>query len=352
MPPRMRTRSVGRPAAESLRGRIGMGANEGVEGANGNVGGANGGAPDFPMIIAQQLRNLLPAMLAQLHSLIEKMEDVHHMSGWYCLTKVKYTLFISFCPSHEMLKLETSRESCYGRGCHLRRLKFHEWLATELKSMQKAIQISGALTDEAVRNGTIKKVEKSRNVGEPSKDMNGRDDNKRTRTVNAFATTGTDISKITRKQSKTGKHGHEKRKSTREAKDSEPKPEKMVKPQSKKVNPSKEKGENDYSSEAQQDGRVKNVISRALIGSLKLEGHVAMKKAQGESELSAIETPLSLAFVPYSFTIYIRQATAVLNCSGLSWIFEASRARGFVLRSQELQILSFIWEIQYPNLID
>ncbi|GKD05980.1 reverse transcriptase domain-containing protein, partial [Tanacetum coccineum] len=36
--------------------------------------------------------------------------------------------------------------------------------------------------------------------------------------------------------------------------------------------------------------------------------------------------------------------------SRLSRIFEASRARGFVLRSQELQILSFIWEIQYPNL--
>ncbi|GJU34821.1 reverse transcriptase domain-containing protein [Tanacetum coccineum] len=39
-------------------------------------------------------------------------------------------------------------------------------------------------------------------------------------------------------------------------------------------------------------------------------------------------------------------------CKGLSRIFEASRARGFVLRSLELQILSFIWEIQYPNLID
>ncbi|GKC67170.1 hypothetical protein Tco_1099768 [Tanacetum coccineum] len=76
---------------------------------------------------------------------------------------------------------------------------------------------------------------------------------------------GTDISKITRKQSKTGKHGHGNQKSTREAKDSKPKPEK-VKPQSKKVKP-----------------WVKNVISRALIGSLKLEGHVAMKKAQGES---------------------------------------------------------------------
>ncbi|GJR62536.1 reverse transcriptase domain-containing protein [Tanacetum coccineum] len=55
--------------------------------------------------------------------------------------------------------------------------------------MQKAVQISGALTDEAVRNGTIKKVEKRGNMGEPSKDRNGRDDNKRTRTVNAFATT-------------------------------------------------------------------------------------------------------------------------------------------------------------------
>ncbi|GJV86410.1 putative reverse transcriptase domain-containing protein [Tanacetum coccineum] len=48
--------------------------------------------------------------------------------------------------------------------------------------------ISGALTDETVRIGSIKKVEKRGNVGEPSKDKNGRDDNKRTRTANAFAT--------------------------------------------------------------------------------------------------------------------------------------------------------------------
>ncbi|GJV22848.1 hypothetical protein Tco_1375543 [Tanacetum coccineum] len=95
MPSRMRTQSVGRPAAESLgggmgervsrggRGRrpwkgndehvnelngqgngLGMGANGSVEGANSNVGGANRGAPDFPTIIAHQLQNLLPAMLA------------------------------------------------------------------------------------------------------------------------------------------------------------------------------------------------------------------------------------------------------------------------------------------------
>ncbi|GJV13657.1 putative reverse transcriptase domain-containing protein [Tanacetum coccineum] len=53
--------------------------------------------------------------------------------------------------------------------------------ATEPKTMQKAVQISGALTDEAVRNGSIKKVEKRGNEGEPNKDRSGRDDNKRLR---------------------------------------------------------------------------------------------------------------------------------------------------------------------------
>ncbi|GKE15093.1 reverse transcriptase domain-containing protein [Tanacetum coccineum] len=93
MPPRIRTRSAGRPAAESLGGgtgvRVGRGgrgrrpredndecvddlngqgndqglrANRGVEGVNGGVGGA----PDFSKIIAYQLQNLLPAMLAQV----------------------------------------------------------------------------------------------------------------------------------------------------------------------------------------------------------------------------------------------------------------------------------------------
>nr|GEX15305.1 putative reverse transcriptase domain-containing protein [Tanacetum cinerariifolium] len=97
MPPRMRTQSVGQPAAQSLGGgtgvRVGRGgrgrrhregndervndlngqrndqgmrANGGVDGVNGNVEGANGGAPDFSTIIAQQLQNLLPAMLAQV----------------------------------------------------------------------------------------------------------------------------------------------------------------------------------------------------------------------------------------------------------------------------------------------
>ncbi|GJZ23932.1 hypothetical protein Tco_0561391 [Tanacetum coccineum] len=61
--------------------------------------------------------------------------------------------------------------------------------ATEQKTIQKVVQISGTLTDEAVRNGSIKKVEKRGNVGESSKVKNGRDDNNRTRTRNAFVTT-------------------------------------------------------------------------------------------------------------------------------------------------------------------
>ncbi|GKF36004.1 hypothetical protein Tco_0112762, partial [Tanacetum coccineum] len=72
----------------------------------------------------------------------------------------------------------------YGLALQIHRMV----IATEPKTMQKAVQISGALTDEAVRYRSIKKGEKRGNVRETSKDKNGRDDNKRTRTGNAFAT--------------------------------------------------------------------------------------------------------------------------------------------------------------------
>ncbi|GKE60069.1 putative reverse transcriptase domain-containing protein, partial [Tanacetum coccineum] len=66
--------------------------------------------------------------------------------------------------------------------------------ATEPKTIQKAVQIAGTLTDEALRNGSIKKNHKKKgNGGEPSKDRNVRDDNKRTRTGNAFATTSNPV---------------------------------------------------------------------------------------------------------------------------------------------------------------
>ncbi|GJW55481.1 putative reverse transcriptase domain-containing protein [Tanacetum coccineum] len=63
--------------------------------------------------------------------------------------------------------------------------RFHECASNEAKDYADFC----ALTNEAVRNGSIKKVEKRGNMGEPSKDKNGRDDNKRIRSGNAFATT-------------------------------------------------------------------------------------------------------------------------------------------------------------------
>ncbi|GJX69694.1 putative reverse transcriptase domain-containing protein [Tanacetum coccineum] len=65
--------------------------------------------------------------------------------------------------------------------------------STEPKTIQKAVQIFSALTDEAIRNESIKKVEKKGNMGEPSKDNNGRDDNKRTRTGNSFGSTANPV---------------------------------------------------------------------------------------------------------------------------------------------------------------
>ncbi|GKD58254.1 hypothetical protein Tco_1295763, partial [Tanacetum coccineum] len=50
--------------------------------------------------------------------------------------------------------------------------------------------------------------------------------------------------------------------------------------------------------------------------------------------------------------IYFELDTGILNAKVDCSDFEASRARSFVLRSLELQILSFIMGIQYPNLID
>ncbi|GKB48804.1 hypothetical protein Tco_0899557 [Tanacetum coccineum] len=138
----------------------GTGANRGVKEVNGNVKGVNGGvggAPDFSTIIAQQLQNLLPVILAQ----VGNQGNVGNQNGNVVNENVQENV-----------------RNIYGMV-----------EAMEPKTMQKAVQISGALTNEAVRNGSIKKVEKRGHVGEPSKDKNCKDDNKRTGTGNAFATT-------------------------------------------------------------------------------------------------------------------------------------------------------------------
>nr|GEY10970.1 hypothetical protein [Tanacetum cinerariifolium] len=224
MPPRMRTRSAGRPAVESLGWGTGVRVGRGGSGrrpregndehvddlngqgndqgmrANGGVERANGGAPNFSTIIAQQLQDLLPAMLAQeflacspkeydgkggdvvLTRWIEKTKNVQDMSGCNIDQKMKYIAgsFVGKALTWWNSQIRTLSRKVAIRGMVA---------TTEPKTMQKAVQISGALTDEAVRNGSIKKVEKRGNMGEPSKDKNGRDNNKRTRIGNVFTTT-------------------------------------------------------------------------------------------------------------------------------------------------------------------
>ncbi|GJY67599.1 reverse transcriptase domain-containing protein, partial [Tanacetum coccineum] len=315
MPPRMRTRSAGRPAAKSLGGGTGEQVGRGRRGRrprecnDEHVDDLNGQGNDHGMGV---MGNLLPAMLAHdsnrgnvgnqndnvvnenvqenignvivngnrvgcsykeflacnpkeyngkggsvvLTCWIKKMESVHDMSGCSIDQKVKYTagsfvgkaltswnslictlswevvvsmswnnfkfmMIQEFCPSHEMQKLESElwNHAMVGAGHVAYTNRFHElarlvphlvtpesrmieryvydiaprirkiMAVIEPKTMQKAVQIFGALTDEAMRNGSIKKVKKRGNVGETSKDKNGRDDNKRTRTGNVFATT-------------------------------------------------------------------------------------------------------------------------------------------------------------------
>ncbi|GKC23759.1 hypothetical protein Tco_1025909, partial [Tanacetum coccineum] len=65
---------------------------------------------------------------------------------------------------------------------------------TEPTIVQKVVQKAGTLTDDAIRNGSLKKnPEKRGNGREPSRDRNVKDDNKRTRTRNAFATTANPV---------------------------------------------------------------------------------------------------------------------------------------------------------------
>ncbi|GJX35569.1 putative reverse transcriptase domain-containing protein [Tanacetum coccineum] len=137
----------------------------------------------------------------------------------------KFMMIEEFCPSHEMQKLETKlwNHAMVRAGHAAYTNRFHELArlvphlvtlesriikryvyglapqicemvaATKPKTIHKTMQISGVLTDEAVRNGSIKKVEKRENVGEPNKDKNDRADNKRTRTINAFATSANHV---------------------------------------------------------------------------------------------------------------------------------------------------------------
>ncbi|GJX96385.1 hypothetical protein Tco_0352183 [Tanacetum coccineum] len=115
--------------------------------------------------------------------------------------------------------------------------------------------------------------------------------------VYIFYHLGTDISKITRKPSRTGKPGHEKRKSTKEARDAKPK---NLAPTMVTIHPSSQnlpssqnrgqmdkgfsqlKGTEDNSRARLQDGRERLVKSSFSLTHSQAKATWLWKKAQGE----------------------------------------------------------------------
>nr|GEX38629.1 hypothetical protein [Tanacetum cinerariifolium] len=200
MPPRMRTQSVGRPAAESLRGGTGVRVGRGGKGRRpregndkcvddlngqemtkvgnqGNVENQNGNVVNEN--VQENIRNVI----------VNGNRYVHDMSGCSIDQKVKYTsgLFVGkaltwWNSQIRTLSQEVANHAMVGAGHVAYTDRFHEL----------ARLVPYLVTPESrmiERNGSIKKVEKRGSVGEPSKDKSGRDDNKRTRIGNVFATT-------------------------------------------------------------------------------------------------------------------------------------------------------------------
>ncbi|GJQ91246.1 putative reverse transcriptase domain-containing protein [Tanacetum coccineum] len=285
MPLRMTTRSAGRPAAASrgggTDGRAGRGSgrtrgrssdqgNGRIDGQGGQVGGQGSEVndyvdrvPDFSTIIAHQLRNLLPTIIAQVGDQgrgqgngrnqngdaindnihgdvrnviknndrrgytykdflacnhkeydgkggavvythwIEKIESVQDMSS--CgdnQTSMSWEDFKTltreeFYPSNEMQKLENElwNHVMVGAGHGAYTDRFHELarlvphlVTPENKRIERYVY-GLAPHIRGMEWVNKKNPEKRGNRGEPSKDRNRRDDNKRTRTGNAFATT-------------------------------------------------------------------------------------------------------------------------------------------------------------------
>ncbi|GKC39897.1 putative reverse transcriptase domain-containing protein [Tanacetum coccineum] len=209
MQPRMRTRSDGQPAAKSLgRGNGCTGERWECDSKWQPVGCS------YKEFLACNPKDYDgKGGVVVLTRWIKKMESVQDMSGFSIDQKVKYTagsfvgkalmwwnsqictlsmswndfkfmMIEEFCPSHEMQKLEIElwNHVMVGASYAAYTDRFHDlarlvpYLVTPKSRMIE-------------RNGSIKTVKKRGNVGEPYKDKNDKDDNKRTRTTNAFAST-------------------------------------------------------------------------------------------------------------------------------------------------------------------
>nr|GEZ15560.1 hypothetical protein [Tanacetum cinerariifolium] len=227
---RITTQSAGWPAAASrgggiggqagirggrTRGRFGDQSNGGIGGRGGHVGGQGSMVNDsvdrdndsINDNTSGDVRNVIAdndhrgCTYKEFLAFNPKEYDGREAAVGMSWEDFKTLTREELCSSNEMQKLETELWNHAmveaGHAAYIDRyvyglaLQIQEMVAPmEPNAIQKAMQIAGTLTNEALRNGSIKKnPEKRGNVGEPSKDRNVRDDNKRTRTRNAFAIT-------------------------------------------------------------------------------------------------------------------------------------------------------------------
>nr|GEW24145.1 hypothetical protein [Tanacetum cinerariifolium] len=143
---------------------------------------------------------------------IKKMESIQDMSGCRDNQKVKYTTgsFVGkvsrggrlyefdkrgILPGQLVPHLVTPESKRIERYIYGLVPQIYGMVAaTEPATIPKAVKIAGTLTDEAIRNGSLKKNTKKRGNGrEPSRDKNVKDNNKRSRTGNAYATTANQV---------------------------------------------------------------------------------------------------------------------------------------------------------------
>ncbi|GJY05306.1 putative reverse transcriptase domain-containing protein [Tanacetum coccineum] len=166
MLPRVMTRSAGRPAAASRGGGTsgpaskGGGRTRGDQGrGQGNGRNQNGDAVNdtFPRLLKYTAGSFIGKALTWWNSQIRTLGQVVAVGMSWDNFKV----------SSSLVTLENRRIERYVYG-----LAPQIWgmvAATEPSTIQKAMQIAGTLTDEALRNGSIKKNPKKKgNRGEPN----------------------------------------------------------------------------------------------------------------------------------------------------------------------------------------
>ncbi|GJR47221.1 reverse transcriptase domain-containing protein [Tanacetum coccineum] len=173
-----------RGGQRSGRGSQG-GGRRGQRGGQGSQGGdrgnrANGGSgevPDFATIIAQQLQNLLPTIVAQVYN--RGREAAMDMT-W---EEFKVLMREELCPNNKMQKLEAEF------WCHAMVGASHATYTDRFHELARLVPHLVTPENKRIeRNGALKRnTDKRGNSREPSRDGNVRDDTKRSRTGRAFA---------------------------------------------------------------------------------------------------------------------------------------------------------------------